>query len=83
MYIENILIYIYINMYKYSYNMQYWYIVDDIVYAVLTVLHPSHNGLQVCDMHHLLFQSANVYYNYRNLNTNCTGFKSSSGTYEL
>ena len=47
---RNILIYIYINMYKYSYNTQYWYTIDDIVYGVLsvvlfTVLHPSHIGL--------------------------------------
>ena len=47
---RNILIYIYINMYKYSYNMQYWSTIDDIVYGVLsvvlsTVLHPSHVGL--------------------------------------
>lgn len=49
---RNILIYIYINMYKYSYNMQNGYadMLNDKVYGVLsvgiyTLLHPSCVGL--------------------------------------
>lgn len=47
---RNILIYIYINMYKYSYNMQNGYAIDDKVCGVLsvgiyTLLHPSCVGL--------------------------------------
>lgn len=56
-------------MYKYSFNMQYTYTVDDIVCGVLsgglfTLLHPSQVGLYICNIHSLLFQLGNVYYRY-------------------
>lgn len=44
---RNIIIYIYINMDKYSYNMQNGYAIDDKVYGVLSTHYCTHHAF-VC-----------------------------------